>query len=210
MKIGILGGTGTMGMAIATRLASSHEVLIGSRVVSKAEAAAAGIKGARGRDYRGAARECDSAIVTIPFSAMNLMDPLGGALSQKLVISTINPLTTDKGLFVYGLQKGSAAETLAKALPRSRVATGFNNIPAGFFGKGELPTVDILIAADSKSTYEEASLIVTSIPGLRPLYAGPLSEAQGVERITPLVLNLASENGTRSLAPRFVSRKDND
>lgn len=209
MKIGILGGTGTMGLAIASRLASRHEVLIGSRVAEKAEAASSGIRGAIGTDYQGAARKCDSAIVAIPFSAMHLMDPLGDALSGKLVISTINPLKVERGLALYGLQRGSAAETLAARLPRSRVATAFNNIPAGFLRKGRLPPIDVLIAADSKSTFSDASLIVASIPALRPLYAGPLSEAQTVERITPLVLNLASKNGTGRLAPRFISREEN-
>ncbi len=209
MKIGVLGGTGTMGLAIASRLAPKHEVLIGSRVVSKAEKFASDIVGAIGTDYQSAARKCDSAIVTIPFSSMALIDPLSEALSKKLVISTINPLKVENGLAVYGLQKGSAAETLAARLPKSRIATAFNNIPAGFLGQGKLPRIDVLIAANSKSTFEEASFIVASIPGLRPLYAGPLHEAQAIERITPLVLNLASKNRTGSLAPRFISRGEN-
>jgi predicted dinucleotide-binding enzyme len=65
-----------------------------------------------------------------------------------------------------------------------------------------------VVAADSKKTFDEAARIVKSIPSLRPLYAGPLREAQVVERITPLILNLAKKNGTGDLSTRFVSQKE--
>jgi len=197
-----------MGLAIASRLAGRHEVLLGSRVASKAITAATKIAGAVGAENEEVARKCDSAIVTIPFSAIDFMDPLADALSQKLVISTINPFIVKGGLAVYGLSKGSAAEILAAKLPKSKIATGFNNIPPWFFFREGFPRIDVLIAADSKSTFREASIIVKSIPGLRPLYAGPLREAQAVERVAPLLLNLASNNGTGTLAPLFISRKE--
>jgi predicted dinucleotide-binding enzyme len=63
------------------------------------------------------------------------------------------------------------------------------------------------VAADSKEVFEETATLVRSIPNLRPLYVGPLSQAHVVERMTALVLNLAKLNGTGSLALRFVSKK---
>ncbi|MBI3841124.1 MAG: NADPH-dependent F420 reductase, partial [Thaumarchaeota archaeon] len=105
-------------------------------------------------------------------------------------------------------QSGSAAEELAKKLPGSRVATAFNNITVGFFTKSETPRLDVVVAADSKQTFEDAAALVRSIPNLRPLYAGPLSEAQAVERVTALILNLARNNDTGSLATRFVSQRE--
>src|SRR5208337_3878783 len=120
MKIAIIGGTGSMGSGLGQRLATSHEVIIGSRDPAKAKAAAARIKGARGEDYSTAARECHSAIVAIPFSAIDSMSSLADELSGKLVISVINPMRFENGMLSYGLESGSAAETLADKLPKSR------------------------------------------------------------------------------------------
>jgi len=207
VKIAIIGGTGSMGRGLSEQLVKTHEVIIGSRDLGKARAAAAAIDGVRGSDYSTAARECDSAIVAIPFAAIQSMAPLSNELSGKLVMSIINPMKFRNGMFQYGLEKGSAAETLAASLPKSRVATAFNNITSGFFGKKDTPRLDVIVAADSKATFDEVASIVKSIPNLRPLYAGALSEAQAVERITPLMLNLARLNNTGSLATNFVSQR---
>jgi hypothetical protein len=208
MKIAIIGGTGSLGSALGEQLAESHEVIIGSRDTARAKTTAGAIKGARAADYSTAARECDAAIIAIPFSAIDLISPLANELSGKLVISTINPMKLENGILSYELDRGSAAEMLAANLPRSRVATAFNNIAAGFFKKSLIPRLDVVVAADLKETFDETARIVKSIPNLRPLYAGPLSEAQTIERITPLILNLAKKNKTGSLATRFVSQRE--
>ncbi len=197
-----------MGAGLAQQLAKSHKVIIASRDPAKAEEAAAKISGVKGTDYMTAATECEVAIIALPYSAIGSVGPLAGPLAGKLVISIINPLQLEGGILVYGLQSGSAAQELAAKLPNSHVATAFNNIPAGFFKKQEMIRVDVLVAADSAQTFEEAASLVRSIPNLRPLHAGPLSEAEAVERITPVVLNLAKINGTGSLTTRFVSQKD--
>ena len=206
MKVAVLGGTGKMGSALALRLAKSNGVIIGSRDPARAREAAKGVPGATGMDYAGASREADVVVVAIPNAAVEIMAPLADDLSGKLVVSAVNPLRSEGGLLYCGRDKGSAAEELARILPRSRVATAFNNIPAGLLGKEDI-AIDVLVAADAKETYDEAARLVRSIPNLRPLYAGPLSQAGIVETITALVLNLASLNGTGSLTTRFVSRK---
>jgi NADPH-dependent F420 reductase len=207
MKVAVIGGTGAMGKALARHLSRGYEVIIGSRNPSRAAAAAAGIEGASGSDYRGASGRADAVIFAIPYEAMGLAVDLVGEVSSKLVVSVINPIKMEGGLLRYALKEGSAAEELARILPRSRVATAFNNVPSGFLKDEVVPPVDILVAADSKETYLEAARLVSSIREMRPLYAGPLSEARIVEEITPLVLNLANLNGTRALATRFVTRK---
>jgi NADPH-dependent F420 reductase len=195
-----------MGKAVARHLSKSHDVVIGSRDPAKADAAAKEIGRASGADYKGAARAAEVVIFTIPYGAMGLVPDLGGELSSKLVISVINPMKMEGGLLKPALKDGSAAEELARILPHSRVATAFNNVPFGFLKDDVVPPVDILVAADSKETYEEASRVVASIREMRPLYVGPLTEARMVEAITPLVLNLASLNGSKALTTRFVTR----
>jgi len=207
MKVAVLGGTGVMGGAIAKRLSKKHGIIIGSRDPAKAREAARRIQGAKGTDYAGAARECEVALAAVPYSGIGAMAALAEELAGKLVISIINPIKLEGGFLRYGLEEGSAAEKLAAILPRSRVATAFNNVPVAMIKEEGAVAIDILVAASSWEAYEEAAEIVRSVPNLRPLYAGPLSEAQLVERITPLVLNLAKWNETGTLTTKFVSRK---
>ena len=207
MKIAVIGGTGKMGLAMANQLSKRHQVIIGSRDPARAREAAKGVSGGSGADYEGAAKAADVVIVSVPYEAMGPLAGLAAAVKGKLVISVVNPLKMEGGILVFGLERGSAAEELAKMLPGSRVATAFNNVPRAFFEREISAPFDILVAADSKQTYEEVAEIVRGIKNLRPLYAGPLSQAGIVERITPLVLNLASLNGTGVLTTGFVSRK---
>ncbi len=207
MKIAIIGGTGKMGKGLAKHLTKENSVIIGSRDPAKAEAAASGIRGATGADYRGAARAADVVVLAIPYSSIALVEEIRPEMEGKLVVSIINPLKSEGGILTYAAGASSAAEELARLLPRSRVATAFNNVPAGFLANEAVPPVDILVAADSKETYEEAAKVVRGVKGARPLYAGPLTQARIVEEITALVLNLASLNDTGSLTTRFVTRR---
>ena len=208
MRVAVLGGTGVMGGAVAKQLSKNNVVVIGSRDHARAEEAAKNIKGTTGADYATATRGAEATIFAIPYSAIGEATALANELRGKLVISMFNPLKLEGGLLQYPLEKGSAAEELASLLPDSRVATAFNNVPAQMFEKEKVVSMDILVAADSKETFHLAAGLVRSIPNLRPLYVGPLSQAQMVERVTGLVLNLAKLNKTGALATRFVSRKD--
>jgi NADPH-dependent F420 reductase len=208
VKVAVLGGTGAMGWALAKQLSRNNTVVIGSRDPARAEEAAKRINGATGADYATAASGADVVVFAIPYSAIDEASGLAKELKGKLVISIFNPLKLEGGLLQYPLEKGSAAEELAAHLPESRVATAFNNVPARMFEKEEAVMMDILVTADSKETFEEAAALVRSIPNLRPLYVGPLSQAQVVERLTALVLNLARLNKTGALTTRFASQKD--
>jgi NADPH-dependent F420 reductase len=208
MKVAVLGGTGKMGNGLARHLSRNNEVIIGSRDSARAEAAAKGVPGAKGGDYSAACREADAVVLAIPYDALPEVVGLASEAMGKLVISAINPMKMDSGMLVYAVNGGSAAEELARLLPGSRIATAFNNVSATFLQREEFPLIDVLVACDTKETYEEAARLVRTIQNMRPLYAGPLSQAGTIERITPLELNVAKLNGTGSLGPRFVSRKD--
>jgi NADPH-dependent F420 reductase len=196
-----------MGGALAKQLSRNCTVIIGSRDPARAHEAAKGIRGATGADYATAARESDVAVFSIPYSAIGEAAGLADELAGKLVISIINPLKFEGGLLHYPLEKGSAAEELARLLPKSRIVTAFNNVPHRMFEKEDPVPMDVMVAADSKEAFEEGAAVVGFIPNLRPLYVGPLTQAQMVERMTALVLNLAKLNGTGALTTRFASQK---
>jgi len=207
MKVAVLGGTGKMGGNIAKQLAKSHEIIIGSRDPARAAEAAKAIKGAKGADYAGACREADVIVFTLPYSAISMAAGLADEAAGKLVVSVVNPIKLQGSLLVDSMEQGSGAEELARLLPKSRVATAFNNVPVAMFGGDVVVPMDIVVAASSKEAYEEAAALVRSIPNLRPLYAGDLSQARVVEMMTPLLLNMAKLNGTGSLTTRFPSKK---
>lgn len=205
MKIGIIGGTGAMGSGLAAHLSKENEVRIGSRDLAKARATAAKIPGVEGGKDTDVADWCEVAIVAVPFSAIGELGALAGPLSGKAVISMVNPLKREGGLLEYAEKQGSAAEAVAASLRGSRVATGFNNVPAAFFRKPFDDVVDILVATDSRSTFDEVAPLIRSVARMRPLYVGPLSQAISVERLTVMVLNAAKLNGGSRFSVKFVS-----
>lgn len=207
MKVAVIGGTGKMGLAVARRLARNHEMIIGSRDPARAEAAAKQVKGAVGADYHVACKMAEVILFSIPYSALASMADLREDAAGKVAVSMVVPLKMEGGLLQFPLEKGSAAEELANLLPETKVATAFNNVPRAFFEEEFNHPVDVLVAADSKETYEVAAQLVRGMGQMRPLYAGPLSQAGIVERLTALVLNLARLNGTGNLTTKFVSRK---
>ncbi|HME19136.1 MAG TPA: NAD(P)-binding domain-containing protein [Nitrososphaerales archaeon] len=206
MRVGILGGTGAMGSGLAEQLSKKHEVRMGSRDAARARAAATRIAGVVGDGNEAVALWCETAIVAVPFSAVESLRELAKALSGKLVISIINPLRKEGAVLQYASGGLSAAELVAQALPRSSVATAFNNVPAAFVRNPPKEGLDILVAASTKDAYERTAGLVRSIQGMRPLYVGPLSQAESVERLTVMVLNAAMLNGVAKFSTKFVSR----
>jgi NADPH-dependent F420 reductase len=209
-SISILGGTGDLGLGLAARLSRSHRVTIGSRDASRAAEAAAKVSGISGADVAGeenraAARGSEVCILAIPdLPSDEMLVSLKPDLSGKLVLSPIVPMTMRGGLFVPSLEAGSAAERVASALG-TRVAGAFHTVPAARLL--EVETVleyDVLVTAESKEVYAEAAAIVSSIPRLRPLYAGPLSNSRMIEGITPALLNVGKLNKMRTPSLRVV------
>jgi NADPH-dependent F420 reductase len=167
--------------------------------------AARQIPGIRGLHNTDAALWCDGAIVAIPYGAMESLRELADPLAGKLVISILNPVKRSRKVREYPLSGLSAAESIASLLPRSAVATAFNNIPVTYFSRESEMEADVLVAADSHEVYERTAELVRCIPRLRPLYVGPLSLASSVERLTVLLLNAAALNGMSGLSVRLVS-----
>jgi NADPH-dependent F420 reductase len=153
-----------------------------------------------------AAAGCDIAILAIPdMPSSEFLSSLQG-LKGKLVISPIVPLLFKDGVFSISLPGESAAERVAKALPSSRVASAFHTVPADRLAQlSEELAYDVMVTADSREVYDEASRVVSSVGSLRPLYAGPLSVSRLVEGFTPVLLNVSKLNKLKSPSVRVVS-----
>ncbi len=212
MQIAVIGGTGTLGRALASRLAVANQVLIGSRSREKGEGAAAEVKAESGRDIQGGSNEdiansCDAAILAIPsLDDAGFLEALSAPLGSKIVISPIVPMRFESGFLVYSKATGSAAEDVAAILKDSRVVAAFHHVPALTMAKNERKLdFDVLIACDNRPDYDEASAIVKTVEGLRPLYAGPLSVSRALEQLTPVLINTAKLNNLSRLSVKLVS-----
>lgn len=214
MRIGILGGTGPAGTALAARLASiGYPVVIGSRSKYKAMEA---------RDEQIAkfpvlaemlaygdnaeASQCELIVIATPWdSAATTVQENAIALRGKVVISMANALVRVAGEFQPLLPpRGSVAAHVQAAVPESRVVAAFHHLPAKELGHlGEPIDSDVLICSDDADALATVSEIVAKIPGCRPLDAGELSNATAIEAFTAVLLQLNVRYKTR-VAPKLT------
>ena len=102
-KIGVIGGTGALGKAMARRLAKAgHHVTIGSRAAESAQAAATEVGAAGGAANDEAARGQDVVIVTVPYSAhASTLAQIKDAVGTAIVVDTTVPLVPPKVMRVH-------------------------------------------------------------------------------------------------------------
>jgi len=202
-SLAFLGGTGDQGRGLARRFAlAGHPILIGSRSVERASAAASELAGGlpAGVDVRGvtnlaAAQEADVVVVAVPWEGHGaLLGDVAAALAGKIVIDCVNPLGFDaQGAFALPVAEGSAAEQAAALLPDSRVVAAFHHVSAVLLldPAVDLLDTDVLVLGDDRDATDTVQALVDEIPGMRGVYAGRLRNAGQVEALTA---NLISVN----------------
>ena len=217
MRIGILGGTGPAGSALAARLASvGYDVVIGSRSKYRAMEARDGLL-SRWPDLaarldsgdNAAACDCDLVIIATPWdSAATTAQENDDELAGKVVVSMANALVRVGHEFQPLVPpRGSVAAHVQAAVPRCRVVAAFHHLPAKELGHlGEPIDSDVLICGDDDAAVRTVSEIVSKIPGCRPLEAGELSNATAIEAFTAVLLQLNVRYKTR-VAPKLTGIK---
>lgn len=215
MRIGILGGTGPAGSALATRLASvGFETVVGSRSRERALEVVEGLEARwpnreltiRGADNEGAA-DADLVVIATPWDgATQTARLVEGHLRGKVVISMANALTRIGQEFQPLVPpRGSVAASVQAALPRSHVAAAFHHVPAKELSDLDHPIEsDVLVCSDFPEATEAAADLVAKIPNLRALDCGELSLATPIESFTAVLLQLNVRYKTR-VAVKFTS-----
>ena len=197
LVVGVLGGTGDQGRGLAYRLArAGQKVIIGSRAVERAEAAAEelglGIEGAENAEC---ARRSDIVIVAVPWDGhAKTLETLQKELAGKLVVDCVNPLGFDKkGAFALKPEEGSAAEQAAALLPDSRVTAAFHHLSAVLLQDESIEEIDtdVMVLGEVRADTDIVQALAARIPGMRGVFAGRLRNAHQVES---LVANLISVN----------------
>jgi 8-hydroxy-5-deazaflavin:NADPH oxidoreductase len=198
--VAVVGGTGDLGLGLACRLARNYEVIIGSRDAERAREAASKASLASKAKITGTTNDeatvsAEVVILAIPdLPSDEVLMQLKPNLEGKLLVCPIVPMRFQDGLFHPTLDSGSAAEKVSSVV-KTRVAAAFHNVPAArLLELDRMLDYDVLVAADDRSTFDEASKLIFSIKGLRPLYSGPLWTSRTLESLTPILLNAGKLN----------------
>jgi len=215
MRIGILGGTGPAGSALAARLASvGFETVVGSRSKYRAMEAVDGLLAQwPGReltieagDNRDAA-EAELVVIATPWDgAAQTAQSVEAQLRGKVVISMANALTRiGKEFQPLVPPRGSVAASVQAVLHKSYVAAGLHHVPAKELGDLDHPIEsDVLICSDFPAASQATADLVSKIPNMRPLDCGELSLATPIESFTAVLLQLNVRYKTR-VAVKFTS-----
>jgi 8-hydroxy-5-deazaflavin:NADPH oxidoreductase len=214
VRIGILGGTGPAGSALAARLASvGFDVVIGSRSKYRAMEAVDKLLerwsdrklSITATDNAGAA-SADVIVLATPWDgATQTADSVGDKLRGKVVISMANALTRiGKEFQPLVPPRGSVAASVQAVVPDCLVAAALHHVPAKELGDLNEPIEsDVLICSDHPHAGQVTSDIVAKIPNMRPLDAGELAMATPIESFTAVLLQLNMHYKTR-VAVKFT------
>jgi 8-hydroxy-5-deazaflavin:NADPH oxidoreductase len=209
MRVGILGGTGPAGKALAARLASAGlEVGIGSRSRERGEAMCQELRDKwPGRDLALSGAEnhdaaaADLVVVATPWdAAAATAASVGDVLAGKVVISMANALTRLGTEFVPLVPgRGSIAAGVQAAVPAALVAGAFHHLPAHSLADlDHTLDSDVLICADHTEAVTATSELVAKVPGLRAVHAGSLASAAAIEAFTAVLLQVNVRYKTRA------------
>ncbi len=218
VTIAIVGGTGPLGLGLASRWARAGEtIVIGSRDAARAQRAAEEIRSQCGPGVNVTAATnaeavavADVVVLTVPFEgqAALLKDLKSSFRPGAVVIDATVPLAASIGgraTRTLGVWQGSAAQQAAELLPdHVKVAAAFHSVSAELL-KGEGPVdCDVLVCSDDQQARETASELAEKIPGVRAVNAGALENARIVEQITALLITLNIKHKVHSAGLRIT------
>jgi hypothetical protein len=201
MQIGVIGGTGPAGQAVAVQFAAvGVEAVVGSRSLERAEQTVAELRGRYpDRDLplvpgdNAAAADAEVVVVATPWDGiLSTVAPLEQALTGKIVISMANALTRfGKEMVPLLPPTGSVAVAVARALPGARVVGAFHHLPAGPWSDLDHPLdADVMVFSDDREARARVVELVDRLPGLRGVEAGGLGSGLAIEALTPALLEV--------------------
>lgn len=200
--MGLLGGTGREGQALALRFAHAGvPVIMGSRSSDRAREIASSLCRRLGHDLisglenREMIRNSDLIFLTVPFpEAAGAIEVYADSFQEgSILVDTTVPVAFEKGQPKYNeLPEGSASEFLAGRLPaKIALAGAFKTIPTHLLGDLTVPLAcDVFVYSDFDQARERVMAFAGLIPDLRPINAGGLSAARTVERMTVLAIGI--------------------
>jgi NADPH-dependent F420 reductase len=190
VRVGIVGGTGTFGRALAERLvALGHDVVIGSRDPQRAAELAA-VYGIEGKANADAVRGVDLAVLaTKSAAALDTARDLAGAIGETPVLCVASDLRFEPNGVLPGRHGTSLAEEVAEILT-GPVAAGLQTLAAAHLTQKDAPDEDALICGDDNDAKRISLELAGQLVAGRAIDAGPLANARALEGLTAVILNV--------------------
>jgi predicted dinucleotide-binding enzyme len=201
MRVGVL-GTGMVGKAIATKLASlGHEVTMGSRDADNEEAAgwvaSAGELAEHGTFADAAAAGELVVNCTAGAGTLDALRAAGAAhLAGKVLIDVANPLDFSQGMppSLFVSNTDSLGEQVQRAFPEAKVVKALNTMRCDVMVEpGRVPgDHDVFVCGDDAGAKAEVRELLRSFgwPEGSIIDLGGISSARGTEGYLPLWLRL--------------------
>jgi 8-hydroxy-5-deazaflavin:NADPH oxidoreductase len=190
MRIAVLGGTGSFGLALARRLVNAgYEVVIGSRDAARAAVAAAEV-GAEGAANADACRQADLVVLaTKADAAVETARELRTEIGVTPVLSVAAELTfTQKGVLPTP-EATSIAQRIQDEVDGPVVA-GLHSLAASNLGGDAMPDEDALVCGDDADAKALALELADRVTSGRAVDAGPLASARSLEGLTAVIVNV--------------------
>lgn len=196
--IAVFGGTGKEGKGLALRWAAQgHEIVIGSRSVERAQAAADEIAQAigrpvraRGADNLAAAQACTLGVLAVPYEAqVETARSVAPALAGKILVDVTAPLVPPK-VDRVSLPGGESAVVALQRLLGSgiRVVSAFQNVSAAHLSDlAHEIECDVLVCGDDAQA-REVVIGLANDAGMRAWHAGVLANSVAAEALTSVLI----------------------
>lgn len=197
-NIAVIGGTGKEGRGLAARWAlAGQSIIIGSRQLDKARRVAAELESQLGTRVQGlanrdAAAAGDVVVFSVPYVAQrDILADIRGGCQGKVLINVGVPLDPDDPRRIQVLPAGSAtAEAQALLGDGVKVVAAFQNISAvKLKDPHAMVDCDVLVCGDDLEA-KALAMRLAELAGMRPLDAGPLVNAVGVETLTAILIGI--------------------
>jgi hypothetical protein len=190
MRIAVLGGTGSFGLALAVRLREAgYDVCIGSRDADRAAAAGAEI-GVEGRENAAACAGVDLVVLaTKADAALATARDLRSAIGSTPVLSVAAELSFGPGGVRPTVEATSIAQRIQDVLDAPVVA-GLHSLAASNLGGDDAPDEDTLVCGDDADAKALVLDVAGRITAGRAVDAGPLASARALEGMTAVIINV--------------------
>lgn len=193
--LGVIGGTGNLGMALARRWAKAgYRVVIGSREAARAAEAAESLSRQTGAALSGetnrlAAQMADVVVVTVPYASHEtILRDIAPVVSGKIVVDATVPLMPPKVARVQLPAAGSAAVVGRAILGDDvTVVSAFHNVAAHKLATDDAIACDVLVFGDSKKARALVVGLIEAL-GLRGVHGGPLANSAAAEALTSVLI----------------------
>ncbi|MFW9826863.1 MAG: NADPH-dependent F420 reductase [Candidatus Thorarchaeota archaeon] len=197
MKIGIIGGTGRLGLALGKIwLQKGHKVMFGSREPKKAEKLTNSIgSNAFSGSYEETVKFGDIIILSVPWSAAKHAIKESGDLNGKILVDSTTTAAPKLGGSLIKVMP-SAAEKVAKWAVGAKVLKAVHTIGVESLNKLQFGTqsASLFICGDDLNAKSIAKQLGTDL-GFDVIDAGPLKNASFIEPLGMLWIELAYNQG---------------